>query len=290
MLVVAMTNGGPSPNPENLRTFVRAVYEADKVVGETGREFSLHPHGVPERDGEALRDLAIREGAARTIETGFCYGLSTLFLCEAVLAGGAPEAHHVAMDPRQPTWDHAGLRTVRDAGAADLVEFHPRGSEFVLPEFVSDARNFDFAFIDGDHRFEGAFVDLYYLTQLVKPGGVIVVDDVWMPAVRLAVSYFVNNFGLEVEPVALAGAPYTGTPAIGWQKIRPGTPGARMAVLRTPLVPPKRRWDHFVPFADWDTGRTPPAVVAAKLAAKEGRALLRRVSGRAKPTQAPVEA
>lgn len=276
---VATTNGGPSVTPKSLRAFVRSVYDADRVVGETDREFSLRPHGVPESDGEALRDLAIGEGAVHTIETGFCFGLSTLFLLEALLASRAPDVHHVAMDPRQETWDRAGLRTVKDAGAAHLLEFHPRGSELVLPAFVTDGRTFDFAFIDGDHRFEGAFVDLYYLTQLVRPGGVIVVDDVWMPAVRLAVSYFVHNFGLLVEPVALAGAPYTGKPAMGWRGLR-SSPGARMAVLRQPLVPPKRRWDHFIPFADWETGKTPPAVVAAKLAAKESRSLVRRVTGR----------
>lgn len=255
------------------------MYDAGKVVGETDLEFSLRPHGVPERDGEALRDVAIGEGAVTTIETGFCLGLSALFLCEALAASGQPGARHVAMDPRQATWDHAGLRTVRDAGMAEVLEFHPRGSELVLPGLVGEGRMFDLAFVDGDHRFEGAFVDLYYLTQLVKPGGVIVVDDVWMPAVRLAVSYFVANLGLAVEPVALAGAPYTGQPAIGWRTLGAGSPSARMAVVRVPLVPPERRWDHFVPFADWDTGRVPRAMMAAKRASRESRSLAHKVSG-----------
>ena len=58
-------------------------------------------------------------------------------------------------------------------------------------------REFDLAFVDGDHRFEGVFLDLYFMTRLVKPGGLVVVDDMWMPSVRTAVAYVEKNLGLD---------------------------------------------------------------------------------------------
>lgn len=261
--------------PGGLRSFIRDVYSRGAVVGEAGAEHPLSPHGLPERDGEALRDLAISEGAVHTVETGMRLGLSTLFLAEAILSSGRVDARHVAIDPSQEIWDGAGLRTVREARLEGLVEFVGHGAELALPRLLSDGDLFDLAFVDGDHRFEGAFIDLYYLHQLVKPGGLIVVDDVWLPAVRLAVAHFVTNFGLIPEPVAPAGRAFTAEPR-RWRHEVKAPPKARMAVLRRPSVMPKRTWDHFVPFADRETGRAPALAAAARAAKPRLSTLLHR--------------
>jgi len=31
--------------------------------------------------------------------------------------------------------------------------------------------------VDGNHRFDAVFVDLYYLGRLLRPGGVMFLDD-----------------------------------------------------------------------------------------------------------------
>ncbi len=189
-----------------------------------------------------LRDLAIAEGATRTIEVGLALGMSALFLCQAVVRRGG---RHVAIDPFQrESWNGAGLRTLREAGVEDLVEVVQEESQLALPRMVSEGRVFDFAFVDGDHRFEGVFLDLYFMTRLVKPGGLVVVDDMWMPAVRLAVRYVEKNLGVMVEPDALPSG-------FRWRR-RPlsrGIPSGTgdMAVLRLPSERPKPRWDEFVP-------------------------------------------
>jgi predicted O-methyltransferase YrrM len=107
---------------------------------------------------------------------------------------------------------------------------------------VGEGRQFDFAFIDGDHRFDGAFLDLYYMTRLVRPGGLIVLDDLWMPSIRMAVSYGEKNLDLTLEPEALPNA-------FRWRR-RPLTRGipsgsGNFAVLRTPRERPELRWDEF---------------------------------------------
>ena len=87
-------------------------------------------------------------------------------------------------------------------------------------------------------------LDLYYMTRLVRPRGLIVVDDMWMPSIRTAVAYVEKNMGLTLEPEALADG-------FRWRH-RPlarGVPAGRggLAVLRTPAEPPDLRWDEFVP-------------------------------------------
>src|ERR687896_265219 len=127
--------------------------------------------------------------------------------------------------------DGTGLRTLRDAGVEGMVEVIEEESQLALPRLVSDGRQFDFAFVDGDHRFEGVFLDLYYMTRLVKPGGLIVIDDMWMPAVRTAGAFVERNLGATLEPEALPNA-------FRWRK-RPlsrGVPSGTgdVAVLRMP--------------------------------------------------------
>ena len=181
-----------------LETFVDRSYRSGRVLDGGGHPVELAPHSIERAQGEALRDLAIAEGAERTIEVGLALGMSALFLCQAVLPRGG---RHVAIDPFQTeSWNGAGLRTLRDAGVEDLVEVIEEESQLALPRLVAEGREFDLAFVDGDHRFEGVFLDLYFMTRLVRPGGLVVVDDMWMPAVRTAVAYVERNLAATLEP------------------------------------------------------------------------------------------
>ena len=67
----------------------------------------------------------------------------------------------MAIDPFQrQSWDGAGLATLATAGVDGLVEVIEEESAFALPDLVRSGRRFDLAFIDGDHRFESALLDL----------------------------------------------------------------------------------------------------------------------------------
>jgi predicted O-methyltransferase YrrM len=233
---------GVMESADALGVVVDAIYARGSVDDADGNAVHLRPHSIERAQGEALRDLAIAEGAERTIEVGLALGMSALFLCQAVLPRGG---RHVAIDPFQAeSWNGAGLRTLREAGVEELVEVIEEESQLALPRLVADGREFDLAFVDGDHRFEGVFLDLYFMTRLVRPGGMVVVDDMWMPAVRTAVAYVEKNLGLTLEPDALPNA-------FRWRK-RPlsrGVPSGTgdTAVLRLPSERPAPRWDEFVP-------------------------------------------
>jgi predicted O-methyltransferase YrrM len=225
-----------------LDEFVERSYRDGGVPDSAGNRVELAPHSIERAQGEALRDLAVAEGAERTVEVGLALGMSALFMCQAVLPRGG---RHVAIDPFQAeSWNGAGLRTLREAGVAEQVEVIEEEGQLALPRLVSEGREFDIAFVDGDHRFEGVFLDVYFMTRLVRPGGLVVVDDMWMPAVRTAVAYVEKNLGAALEPDALPNA-------FRW-RTRPlsrGVPSGTgdPAVLRLPSERPAPRWDEFVP-------------------------------------------
>src|SRR6266540_2885123 len=93
----------------------------------------------------------------------------------------------------------AGLQVLQDAGIRDLVEHHPVGSEVVLPRLAAEGTQFDLAFVDGNHRFDAVFVDLFYLGHLVRKGGIIILDDYNLPGIKRAASFFVTNIGWRIE-------------------------------------------------------------------------------------------
>jgi predicted O-methyltransferase YrrM len=230
------------PERAAIEAFIEATYRRRSALDAAGNAIDLDPHSIGRDDGAGLRDLAATEQVASTIEVGLALGMSALFLCQAVLERGG---RHVAIDPfQQKSWNGAGLRTLREAGVEHVVEVIEEESQLALPRLVAEGREFDLAFVDGDHRFEGVFLDLYYMTRLVKPGGVVVVDDMWMPAVRTAVAYVEKNLAVTLEPDALPNG-------FRWRR-RPlsrGVPGGTgdIAALRLPREPPEPRWDEFVP-------------------------------------------
>jgi predicted O-methyltransferase YrrM len=225
-----------------LSRFIADAYARGSVPDEAGAQIALPPHSVTREQGEAVMRLAAAEGAEHTIEVGLALGISALYLCQAVQARGG---RHVAIDPFQrESWNGAGRRTLRDAGVDDMVDVIEEESQLALPRLVREGHEYDFAFVDGDHRYEGVFLDLYFMTRLVRPGGLVVVDDMWMPSVRLAVAYVERNLGAALVSDAISGA-------FRWRRRRPlerGVPRGRgaMAVLRLREERPPLAWDGFV--------------------------------------------
>jgi len=214
------------------RVIERLVRDGTAVARSDGTLHNLFPVAASAAEGEALRGWVLREGATQTLEIGLGYGISSLHICEGLL-GNASEAtaRHVAIDPYQARrFSDCGLQFLDEAGVAELVEHLAEESQIALPRLLGEGRSFDFAFIDGNHRFDGVFVDLYYLGRLVLPGGTILLDDYQLPGVARAASFFVSNLGWTLEEVSAADDLH------------------QWAVLRTSAVPDTRPFDHFVDF------------------------------------------
>ena len=84
---------------------------------------------------------------------------------------------------------------LRAAGLDPTTTLIRAWSSIALPALVTDGLVADAAFVDGSHRFHEVFVDLYYLRKIVRPGGLIVLDDDWTPSVRTAARYYERHLG-----------------------------------------------------------------------------------------------
>jgi predicted O-methyltransferase YrrM len=181
----------------------RLAREGVVVAVADGRTHTIFPVAITPEDGDVVRRWVMREGAAHTIEIGLGYGMSALHICEGLLANGRADARHLAIDPFQGgRFGDCGLQALVAAGVRNLVEHHAEKSHFVLPQLLREGRQFDLGFVDGNHRFEAVFVDLYYLGLVVKRDGVIVLDDYDLPGIKRAVAFFVANLNWTVEEEA----------------------------------------------------------------------------------------
>ena len=209
----------------------RLIKEGRAVSRVDGSAHQLFPVAIDAAEGETLRDWVCQERASNTIEIGLGYGIAALFICEALLTNGAADPHHLVLDPYQETrFASCGLQFLNEAGVAGLIEFRPNPSEIILPQLVAEGRSFDLAFVDGNHRFDGVFLDLIYLGRLVRKGGIIFVDDYQLPAIARAVAFCTSNLQWTIEDVSARD------------------PRHQWAVLRTAPVPPQRGFDYFVDF------------------------------------------
>lgn len=191
----AASPSATSASAEELHKFIRTIYTDGFALGEDDQPHDIKWSLAPAR-GEFVYEMCRRSDARATLEVGFALGVSTLCILAALRDLGVTGSAHLAMDPFQSgeLFRNAGLRTLRAAGVAPMVEFHPEASETFLPQLVASRRQFDFILIDGDHTFDHTLVDIFFAHRLLRPGGTMVIDDIDMPPVYLANRYLLDYF------------------------------------------------------------------------------------------------
>ena len=125
---------------------------------------------VPPELGRLLGILVQATGARRVLEIGTLGGYSALHLARALPADG--RLISLELDERHA---QVARENLSHAGLADRAEVRVGAALDLLPALTADAP-FDLAFIDADKESYPAY--LGWCVRLVRPGGMIVVDNV----------------------------------------------------------------------------------------------------------------
>lgn len=228
-------------NAEHLR---KRVIEVRRQLVQEGPPWTRGDAGdfervtVPKRDCDAVRDLLIAERVEKVVEIGLAYGSSALAIGEALASVGAEQPVHIIVDPLQATdWSNVGWQLVQSAGLDAIARLVQQPSSMALPRLIAEGFSADAAFVDGSHRFHEVFVDLYFLRKIVRPGGIIILDDHWWPSVRAVQRYYETNMGWQVLQGALDDV-----------SIDEATGRPRIQALRLPDPSFEPSFDQFQPF------------------------------------------
>jgi predicted O-methyltransferase YrrM len=181
------------------------------------RQPAFHHDGGKEQVWSARRETLsclaeITQAGHRTIETGT--GASTVIFAAA-------GAKHTAISPMSREHKMVRRYCIDRGVSTDRLELIEGYSEEILPSYYPETA-FDVAFIDGKHSFPYPILDWHYITNSLKVGGTLVLDDVRALTVEMLCRTMLADAGWQLK-AALDGeaAVFTKTadPAPGdpWQ-------------------------------------------------------------------------
>jgi len=227
-------------------------------------------------EGQFLQKLVSQLDPTVSLEVGLAYGISALFICDALNARDGTK--HIVIDPNQTganapnqqvtgrgdSWGGIGIANLCRAGYGDIVHLIEAPSYRALAELERSGQRIDFAFIDGWHTFDFTLVDFFFIDRMLNVGGIVVFDDASWPAIRRVCRFVKTNLaysvlgvdGSDPEPSLkrrlserlLRRSPFR-------RLLRPGViaPDSNLGLTGWCIAFRKeaddsRRWDHFVDF------------------------------------------
>lgn len=118
-----------------------------------------------------------------SLETGA--GLSTLIFA-------LRKSSHTAVTPNKSEIEAIFEYAKSHSITLDSVNFVNESSENYLP--ISSTGPLDLVLIDGRHAFPWPIIDYFYTAPRLKEGGVMLVDDIRIPSVKVLVDYLLNDY------------------------------------------------------------------------------------------------
>lgn len=189
------------PNP-----LLKEIYSTRQVVDANGNRYQLRDE-VDQKEGSLLHSLVLQHRFTKSLEVGCAFGISSLYICDALSRLDSPS--HTIIDPFQEADGHGvGVANLRRANF-NFFELIEKPSELVLPGLLAEGKSYQFAFIDGWHTFDHTLLDFFYINRLLEEGGIVVIDDVNMPAIRRVVRYILNYPNYKLAATTENARPHT---------------------------------------------------------------------------------
>jgi predicted O-methyltransferase YrrM len=171
-----MANQTLGMEPQLYNYLLSVSLREPEILSQLRSETAQHPMGrmqIAPEQGQFMALLVQLMGAKKTLEVGVFTGYSALVVSLAL----PPDGRVVACDV-SAEFTAIARHYWQKAGVADKIDLHIAPAMETLDQLLAagEAETFDFAFIDADK----SNYDGYYerSLQLVRPGGLIVIDNV----------------------------------------------------------------------------------------------------------------
>ena len=212
---------------EPFRRLLLSMNRRELQLGPDGKRYPIDSMtGVTTADGMYLYNLARQVKPRKTLEIGLAEGFSMLYMLAALEENG--QGTHVAVDPFETSyWHGLALQKVREAGMSRRFRYMEDYSIFALPALKQKRESFDIVFVDGDHKFDSAFIDFALSDAVCANNCYILLHDIWMPSIAKVAQFIeFNRPDYARRPVP------EGVNIVAFQKVGPD----------------KRTWTDFVNF------------------------------------------
>jgi predicted O-methyltransferase YrrM len=136
------------------------MYTSDKLFGtEVDTPITINKNiRISVGQGAMMHKLMRAHSINRSLEVGLAYGYSTVWILDALQSRS--NVCHIAIDPWEDhTFHGIGLDQVKRLGFGVRFEWIKNFSIHALCDLIRKEENFDFIYIDGNHRFDDVIVD-----------------------------------------------------------------------------------------------------------------------------------
>lgn len=145
-------------------------------------------------EGELLRELILQHQYRHCLEVGFATGSTALYMLHAL---GDTGGDLVSIDRPEGPYNAIGKSLL--AGAPVELRLAPHrlieeDSAQAIPQLLREGQTFDLIFVDGWKTFDHLAAEAYYLTRMLRVGGVMVFDDAAMPSVHKVIRLLQTHY------------------------------------------------------------------------------------------------
>ena len=121
-----------------MNAVIDEIVRSGRVTDAAGRAYDP-VSAVTLESGALLYDFVRQARPRQTLETGMAYGMSTLFICQALQDNGS--GCHTAIDPFQASeFKSIGVLNIERAGLSSRFELQQDASDAVLPRLCAEGR------------------------------------------------------------------------------------------------------------------------------------------------------
>ena len=172
---------------------LKEIFESGKIeINQHGETIPLHSHTSKEQ-GIFLQNIFDVVKPVRSIEVGFAYGISAMFILEKYRESGAADGAHLVIEP-DGYWGTAASYNIEKEGLTKYLQIRKDYSDKILPKLFYENYRIQYAYIDTTKQFDIVMQDFYFINKILDIGGVVILDDcggMWPGVQRLA--RFINT-------------------------------------------------------------------------------------------------
>jgi predicted O-methyltransferase YrrM len=189
-------------DPDYTREFIRLTLNHFVVFTPQNEYRQLTSH-TKENEHKEIRKALKQTDAKQTLEVGFAFGTSALVFAEHHQRMKNTGISHTIIDPNQygkgeGAWEGIGAENLKRVGFIKnrnwrLVE---ASSIEALPALYKKFGSgwLDVALVDGWHLFDYTLLDVMYCLQMLRVGGILIVDDKRMKAIHAVAKYVTRAY------------------------------------------------------------------------------------------------
>lgn len=161
-------------------------------INNTGEKIPLHSHTSKEQ-GLFLQNIFDIVKPDKSLEVGFAYGISAMFILEKHHQNGSSEGAHIVIEPDN-YWGTAAVYNIEKEGLGKYLEIRKDYSDKILIQLFQENYRIQYAYIDTTKLFDVVLLDFYFINKILDVGGVVILDDCggYWPGIQ-KVARFINS-------------------------------------------------------------------------------------------------